>query len=667
MTRQPARTTTRDLAQTLVSDPVPESVAARAQGAEPAATAAPPAVIDAAPDEAPDDASLEEESTPTTPVRKMPTLAVMAALAPRADPSPSETADTPDGADVRVSPEDTAPRARAVHPTAPLAEADRLDLAALEFAADASAADEPPTDEGAASRVDAPISAALADALATPDDAPALDTQGLPAASTSNGMWWTQAVRRRPAPETRPIAAAVRPGAPDPDDAEVTAPRPVARRPFAAPAVPAQAERQAKQSEDELFSRRARSTGARLRARAMRSPRVIVLSWTAGGHVAVACVAALIAVIAALRSSAGPDALAVFEWALALALIAGVGAAVGYACAQIGRPRLATLALALSQLGALTWALGLLGPRAALLTLAPASAALALRGAGRLSAVAAALGWMTFFIVAEALTLSGALTPSLALSGVGAALVDVALPLVGLWLAVSILNSLYVSRLNVVARGRAVEHAALLTEAQLDRLRTQTEDDADALRRALGEALRGEQPERVYARGALSVVADEVNAMADRLIDLRYDRAERKRLESATRRLTRVIERAWLGLSWSWPDATGTILDDLLALLRTPPPPDTPDLLDDTTPTGQVVAPHLFRGWQVAEPDPTAQRTQPGLPSLPSIPSAPSLPSLWPSDPGLGLTDPLELPPSPRWRSPEPLLDPSDRPESPNR
>ncbi|MGH2505084.1 MAG: hypothetical protein ACRDID_21450, partial [Ktedonobacterales bacterium] len=426
------------------------------------------------------------------------------------------------------------------------------------------------------------------------------------------------------------------------------------------------------------FSRRAQVTGARLRARAMRSPRVIVLSWTAGGHVAVACVAAMIAVIAALRSSAGPDALAVFNWALALALIAGAGAAAGYACAQTRHPRLATLALILSQLGTLAWALALLGPRAALLMLAPASAALALRGAGRLSTIVTALGWLMLFIAAVALNLAGQMTPALALDTAAAALVDVALALVGLWLAVSILNSLYLSRLNVVARGRAVEHAALLTEAQLDRLRTQTEDDADTLRRTLRQALRGEQPDRVYARGALSVVAEEVNTVTDRLVDLGYDRVERKRLESATRRLTRVIERAWLGLPWSWPDATGTLLDDLLALLRMPPPADTPDLLDDTTPTGQVVAPHLFRNWQATDADLAEQRTQPGMPgssatpsvpgypSLPSMPSYPSMPSLWPSDPGLGLIDPLELPPAPRWRGAD-SPDSADRTGAPDR
>ena len=232
----------------------------------------------------------------------------------------------------------------------------------------------------------------------------------------------------------------------------------------------------------------------------------------------------------------------------------------------------------------------------------------------------------------------------------------------------------------MVARARAVEHAALHTEAQLDHLRTQTDDDAEALRRALRLALRGEQPERVYARGSLSVVAEEINTVVERLVDLGLDRVERKRLESATRRLTRVIERAWLGLPWSWPDATGTLLDDLLALLRMPPPADLPDLLDDTTPTGQVVAPHLFRNWQATDADLTAQRTQPGLPgaattpsapgypSLPSMPSYPSMPSLWPSDPGAGLIDPLELPPAPRWRGPDaPTPDPADHTGAPDR
>ena len=683
------------------------------------------------------------------PARKMPTLAVMAALAQRAEPLRATYAPRDDVANVAVE-VDTAPRLRTVRPTTPLtaplgaAELDAAEVDAAEPAASAERqgaattapldlfASVPTAQAGTAADLDARLDQPSA-TRAEPADLSALLARVAPVEPTerpgagedsAHRMWWPAALRRRAAPETRPIAAIpadqqARDRAPLDGVSETTAPRIAARvaarraasngAQRAEPRVSGQtpeaevsaAPRRAGRADaqvvaqkpaqqpvltGEQFSRRAQVTGARLRARAMRSPRVVVLSWTAGGHVAVACVAALIAVIAALRSSAGPNALATFNWALALALIAGLGAAAGYACAQTRRPQLATLALILSQLGALAWALALLGPRAALLLLAPASAALALRGAGRLGAIGAALGWLALFIAAVALNLGGQLMPALSLDGGAAALVDVALALVGLWLAVSILNSLYQSRLNVVARARAVEHAALHTEAQLDHLRTQTDDDAEALRRALRLALRGEQPERVYARGSLSVVAEEINTVVERLVDLGLDRVERKRLESATRRLTRVIERAWLGLPWSWPDATGTLLDDLLALLRMPPPADTPDLLDDTTPTGQVVAPHLFRNWQAPEPVPTdlsAQRTQPGVPGVPDAPSAPgypslpsmpsfpsypshpshpsysSLPSLWPSDPGLELLDPLELPPAPRWRQ----MDGADRAE----
>ena len=683
--------------------------------------------------EAPETPVEAPASSTASAARKMPTLAVMAALTQRPDPALSTGPLTRDraGGAVDEPPSDaTMPRMRYVRPTAPLTEDERLDPAALDLAATApldNPVDEPPALEEAP---ETPASSpapfvnlesdasdhapddALADAFQetdapTPEQALAGDAHAVEASphaqsQAREGMWWSQAAPRRAAPQTRPIGMTSPLGARVEDEDEVTAPRATVGRPMApsdlsgprpwdAQTSPIQQTRQARHAspsyerggprgreraeatEDVALHR---ATVARSRARAMRSPRLLVLSWTAGAHVAAACIAALIAVIAALRGSAGPDALVVFNWALALALIAGLGAALGYLCAQTRRPHLATFILALSQVAALAWALALLGPRASLMALAPAAAALALRGSGRLSAIVAAFGWMALFVLDEILVLTGALTPVMPLSGAGAILVDTTLPLVGVWLAVSILTSLYTSRLNAVARGRAVEHAALLAEEQVKRLRTHTEDDADRLRRALSEALRGEQPERVHARGALSVVADEVNRVADQLIDLRYDRAERKRLESAARRLTRVLERAWLGLSWSWPEATGTILDDLLALLRTPPPPDTPGVLDDTTPTGHVVAPHLFRGWQAPEPDPAAQRppsapSVPSLPNIPSIPSAPSMPSLWPSDPGAGLVDPFELPPSPRWRKPDASFDSpfdsSQRPGGANR
>jgi chemotaxis protein histidine kinase CheA len=624
--------------------------------------------------------------------RRMPTLAVMVALAPRAEPAP--TAPLNEAEEAQIGEAQTEEPAVTL-PAAPVAELTAATLDAVPVPADVAATEEPteasavtsteelpatpaeqPTEAPAAEMPAAEMPAAETPAAETPAaETPAQSvapSEDAPAPSSRAWMWWAQASRRQ-APETRPIVAAekalltatsVAPMMGQ--DAENTTPRRAVRRTVTPVPAPQPAEGGAAKTmktvakradaEVDALAQRRRAARARQRQEAKHSTRAVVLSWAAFGHAAVASVAALIAVIAGLRFSAGADAQAIFGWALALALIAGLGAWFGYLCAQLGRPLLATLALLLSQLGAVAWTLALLGPRAALLALAPASVALALRGAGRLSAIGAGLAWFVLYLADLALTLAGAQHPHLALGLAGAALVDGALALVGLWLIVNILISLYTSRMNTVAHGRAVEHVALQTEAQLARLRTQVEDDAEELRRALLEALRGEQPARVYARGPLSAVAEAINEMADRLVDLRYDRTERKRLESATRRLTRVIERAWLGLSWSWPDATGTILDDLLALLRMPPPPDGPALPDETAPTGQVIAPHLFRGWRPTEPTPRVsqpiveQEVLPGMPSLPSQPSAPSLPSLLDGDTSMRLTTPLELPPSPRWR-----------------
>lgn len=633
--------------------------------------------------------------------RRMPTLAVMAALAPRAEPTPPPDLDeapaAPDEAgtlaavtqdadfdvDYSATDADEAP---------PVSVAVALDETPAEAPVVESAAEPEETPSAVdtnAELAEEPVSAADAEKPAEePAEEPA---EGLETAvaeepvaadaapAVRSWMWWAHPPRRRAAaPETRPVAAAevaapLVSAAPD-QDAVNTAPRRTPRRQAQGAASGAMrmpgpgddsrheaARTVASRADAEVDALAERRRVARIRQRyeAKHSQRAAALSWVAFGHAAVASLAALVAVIAGLRASSGADAVGTLVWALALALIAGLGAGFGFFYAQDGRPLLATLALLLSQVGAAAWAMALLGPRAALLALAPAGVALALRGAGRVSAFATGCAWFLLYWVDLALTLTGVTHPAAKLGVAGGALVDSALTLVGLWMIVNILISLYTSRMNALARGRAIEHVALQSEAQLARLRTQTEDDAEALRRALTDALRGEQPERVYGRGALSAVAEVVNEMADRLVDLRYDRDERKRLESATRRLTRVIERAWLGLSWSWPDATGTILDDLLALMRMPPPSDAPDQLDVTSPTGQVVAPHLFRGWRPTEPTPRVTSPDgepdatPGTPSQPSQPSAPSLPSLLDGDPGARLTAPLELPPSPRWRGPD--------------
>ena len=383
-----------------------------------------------------------------------------------------------------------------------------------------------------------------------------------------------------------------------------------------------------------------------------------LLVWIGGAQAALCGTAALVAVIALLNGTAGARAVSVFSWSITFALIAGTGAGLGHLAWSMKRPRLSVLTLLLSQLGLLAWTLGLLGARPALMLLVPFGVALALRGLGRAAAAMVGLAALALYELTLALGIAGMWTPAVTLPTIAASALDAVFVVIGLALTALMLTSLYATGEHERARIRAIERAARLATIELDALRTRTEDDAEALRRALVAALHGAPSEGVRAEGALSPLAEQVNAVAERLVDLSYERDERKRLESAARRLIRNIERAWLGLSWSWPEASGVILDDLVALLRTPPPSEPAQLPEDTTPTGQVVAPHLYRAWQPGVSIPS-QPLAPQLGLWPNL-SAPSQPSgvwpaLWPSEPELTPpgADPLALPPSPRWRGPD--------------
>jgi hypothetical protein len=125
-------------------------------------------------------------------------------------------------------------------------------------------------------------------------------------------------------------------------------------------------------------------------------------------------------------------------------------------------------------------------------------------------------------------------------------------------------------RSDAAARARLYE--LRLLRAELARVREHTERDGFAMEQALTGALRGRGIDPISAEGALSPVAERVNAVAERMATLQKDREDRLRLEAALRTLIRAVERGWLGLPWTWPDASGTMLDDLVALLRTPRP-----------------------------------------------------------------------------------------------
>ena len=593
--------------------------------------------------EEPGEEQLETEPRQEIPTRKLPTLAVMAALAVQAEARAESSAledirarealDQPEAEETPVTALDAALEdaqdaqdAQDTNETAlPTGALALGELGEEELSARHPILSEPPVSPSSVTRPgprgQRPTTQPLASAAAP-------DHSDDPSTSGNRRMWWlntpnpTEADREadRAEPDAlnglnewdaRPTAL--------PWSAPRSAPRarpatqpPAPRR---APAITRPLDRWPETMRDTSRLRRARISGGR--AGALEAEPATPLVWVGGAQAALCGTAALVAVIALLNGTAGARAVSVFTWAIIFALIAGTGAGLGHLAWRMKRARLATLTLLLSQLGLLAWMLGLLGARPAMMLLVPFGMALALRGMGRAAAVITGLAALALYALTFALGLAGVFAPAITLPASVAATLDIVFVGIGLALTAMMLASLYAAGERERARTRAIERAARLSAIELDALRMRMEDDAETLRRALSAALRGAPTEAVRAEGALSPLAEQVSAVAERLVDLSYDREERKRLESATRRLIRNIERAWLGLSWSWPEASGVILDDLVALLRTPPPSEPTQLPEDTTPTGQVVAPHLYRAWQ------------PGV-SIPSQPLAPQL-GLWPS------------------------------------
>jgi hypothetical protein len=133
---------------------------------------------------------------------------------------------------------------------------------------------------------------------------------------------------------------------------------------------------------------------------------------------------------------------------------------------------------------------------------------------------------------------------------------------------------------------QARQHEVRTLRTRLGQLRAQVEDDAAQLDGALARVLSGRPaPAPVETDGLLSPLAETTNAAAERLATLQRDREDRLRLEGAVRTVTQAVERAWLGLPWSWPEWSGTVLDELVALLRTPRPQETRADWSDQTPT----------------------------------------------------------------------------------
>jgi hypothetical protein len=335
-------------------------------------------------------------------------------------------------------------------------------------------------------------------------------------------------------------------------------------------------------------------------------------------HAGVAAVAAVVG--AALLLLDRHEAL----WPLSLMVIAGLGGWLAYVFThRLEAPRLAGALLLASQLGALGWLMALLGPRVSLLALVPFLMLLSLRTAGRSVAVAAVLGALALYAAFAVLTLQAGLQPALDLPAGLLLLLDGLIAAAGLIAALLVALALSRRQQRAETAARARQHEARVLRARASWQRQQMQDDAARLEEALATALRGQGIARVEASGALSPVAEAVNDVADRLATLQRDREERLRLEGAVRRLTQAVERDWLGLPWTWPEWSGTPVDDLLALLRSPRPQQASLWPDDTPtlipiPTAQAELPRTPSSPLPSTPEPVPVRTRPSV-ALPPI------------------------------------------------
>lgn len=315
-------------------------------------------------------------------------------------------------------------------------------------------------------------------------------------------------------------------------------------------------------------------------------PRADVVVVVAGLHAALGVVAALAGAALLVAGSR------LWFWPVLLAGAAGLGGWVAYTASQSSyRRTIAGAALGCSQAGLLVWALAVAGPRASLLLLVPGAVLLALRTSGRTTAALLATAALAAYATDLVLSLVWSVPAVIPLDPLPSALLDGTLAALGLLLAIAGAFDATAGRAKaeLVARARHGEVRRL--QARLDRLRRQSEDDAAALYRALDSALEGAPADDASVDGVFSPVVARIAGVGEHVADLRDELRERDRLEAALGHLALALERAWLGLAWSWPAPTGTPVDDVVLLLRTPNPRHLAPLQADDQPTAPIPVP----------------------------------------------------------------------------
>lgn len=285
----------------------------------------------------------------------------------------------------------------------------------------------------------------------------------------------------------------------------------------------------------------------------------------AGFQIFVMALMGLIGALVALNNGA------MATWALVGAIIAGAGAAIAYAASEVASwQRFAPYVLVVSQLGLLTWAMLVLGPRPSLLALAPALIEVALLMSGTLLASVLLLGALLIYALFAGLTISIGLAPVIALDPTAAMALDVVFVVVGLLAALWLLLTIQGGRERAQATARARRHEADVLRNLMTQFRQETQDETGKLESALIQALKGHGIGPVPSEGMYRLLAETIIDTASRLEILQRDREERLRLEGSLRVLIRAVEREWLGIQPEWPGYTGTAIDELVALLRTP-------------------------------------------------------------------------------------------------
>jgi hypothetical protein len=260
--------------------------------------------------------------------------------------------------------------------------------------------------------------------------------------------------------------------------------------------------------------------------------------------------------------------------ALLLTGILGVGAALSYTFAEtFSSKRMAASILIASQLGAVLWAFLLIGYRPSLLLLIPGLIVLALRMVGPLAGYVMAAAAALLYCVSAWASFNGYFQPRLPLDSGILLFIDTVVVLVGITFFTWALLGTHNSQARALTFARARRYEAATLRDQLTTLRRETDADVEKIQSALATALSGEVVEQRTLQSMLSPLGEVARALAERIQTLQHDREERLRLEGALRRMILAAQRKRLGLPWTWPEPSGTVADELMAVLPGPRAP----------------------------------------------------------------------------------------------